>query len=55
MVKAMGCCGVVVIISALGQWRSDGGPTGRSPRAALVKGRHTESNCQKLCCVRKIK
>jgi len=28
-----------------------GGPTGRSPRAALVKGRHIES-CQKLCCNR---
>ena len=42
------------VLKARSQWRSDGGPTGRSPRAALVKGRHTES-CQKLCCVREIK
>jgi len=30
------------------QWRSDGGgPTGRLPRAAFVKGRHIES-CPKI-------
>jgi len=30
------------------------GPTWRSPRAALVKGRHIES-CQKLRCAKEIK
>ena len=32
-----------------------GGPTGHSPRAALVKGRHIERMLKKICCVREIK